>query len=97
MKLNPILTEKSLGEAKKGKYTFRVDGDMNKTDIKGVIDKVFKVHTKSVRTISSRGRTKKNLRGKIQSVAPTKKAIVILKSGEKIDLFEEKGKAKSKK
>ncbi len=97
MKLIPILTEKSLGEAKKGKYTFLVDSDMNKPDVKCVVDTVFKVHTRQVRIISSRGGTKKNLRGKIQRIAPKKKAIIVLKAGEKIDLFEEKGKGKSKK
>lgn len=97
MKLIPILTEKSLEEAKKGKYTFLVDSDMNKPDVKCVIDTVFKVHTKHVRIISSQGGTKKNSRGKIQRIARRKKAIISLKSGEKIDLFEEKAKGKSKK
>lgn len=97
MKLVPILTEKSLGEAKKGKYIFLVDSDMNKTDVKCVIDTVFKVHTKQVRIIKSQAGTKKNLRGKIQRFTAKKKAIVVLKAGEKIDLFEEKGKGKTKK
>lgn len=97
MKLIPILTEKSLGEAKKGKYTFWVDSIMDKKDIRCVIDTVFKVHTKSVRVIASRGGTKKNLRGKIQRIAPSKKAIVTLTGDEKIDLFEEKTKGKGKK
>lgn len=92
MKIIPILTEKTLAEAKKDHYTFWVDFGLNKNQIRRVIDKVFGVHITNIRTINFKGGSKKNFRGITQTVKNKKKAIVDLKGDEKIDLFEEKKK-----
>jgi large subunit ribosomal protein L23 len=44
MKLEPIITEKSMSAAKEGKYTFRVDRNVNKHQIKQLVEKVFGVN-----------------------------------------------------
>jgi len=92
MQIKPILTEKSLGEAKKGQFTFLVDRLMTKFDIKNLIEKAFDVHVLKVRTINMKGGIKKNVRGKIVTKKAVKKAVVTLKAGEKIGIFEEKTK-----
>lgn len=92
MKLIPIITEKSLKNAKDGRYTFSVGTGSNKEEIKKQVEAIFKVHVTSVATMNRRGETKKNFRGQIQSSAASKKAIVTLTKDEKIDLFEEKKK-----
>ncbi len=89
-KLIPVLTEKSLDEAKKGNYTFWVDRTWNKHKIRGVVNEVFEVNAVKVRTINYVGRVKKDFRGKKKVIKPRKKAIVTLKGKEKIDLFETK-------
>jgi large subunit ribosomal protein L23 len=92
MLLKPLLTEKSMADAKKGNYTFWVDKRMNKHQIKKLIGEMFGVTVVNVRTINLRGEKKKTYRGKIKIIKPRKKAIVVLKEKEKIDLFEEKKK-----
>lgn len=90
MKITPVLTEKSLGLAKEGKYTFWVEKNMTKPQIKVAIDQIFAVNTKSVRTMNFRSGVRKNLRGQKVRIPEKKKAIVSLAEKEKIDLFEEK-------
>lgn len=94
MKLIPVLTEKSLNEAKNGKYSFWVSMGLNKLEIKNLIGKTFGVTVVSVRTINSKKLISRNARGRYQVENPNKKAIVKVKAGEKIGLFEEEGKGK---
>jgi large subunit ribosomal protein L23 len=89
MKLIPVITEKSLKDAKEGKYTFRVDKGMDKFAVKKLIEETFNVHVVDVNTIKVPGEVKKTMTGRKRMVKPGKKAIVKLKEKEKIDLFEE--------
>jgi large subunit ribosomal protein L23 len=89
MKLKPVITEKSLRLAKENKYTFYVDKHFNKHQIRKLIEEVFGVHVIDVKTISVPGEVKRTNRGRKRIVKPTKKAIVMLRKKEKIDLFEE--------
>ncbi|MGA2910368.1 MAG: 50S ribosomal protein L23 [Candidatus Microgenomates bacterium] len=87
--IKPIFTEKSLKAAKLGGYTFRVDRAMNKKQIAVEISKIFGVTVTGVRTIATSGEKGKNARGNNFSVHTGKKAIITLKEGDKISLFEE--------
>ncbi|SRR5258708_34295955 len=97
MKLIPVLTEKSMKLAKESGYTFFLPMSLNKTEIKNIVEKSFGVHVINVRTLSLKGGTKKSARGQMQKIKASKKTIVFLKDGEKIDLFEEEKKAKKSK
>ena len=90
MKFAPILTEKTMKDAKNGFYTFWVDRFLTKNMISKLISKIFGVHVTSVRTINYKGGVKRNYKGKKETVKAGKKAIVALGDKEKIDLFEEK-------
>jgi len=90
MKLQAVFTEKSMNNAKNGNYTFFVDRDLNKHQIKVLVNDTFDVHVESVRTINVAGERKKTVKGKYRLIKRRKKAIVTLKEKEKIDLFEEK-------
>ncbi len=92
MKIIPVLTEKSLAQAKEGNYTFWVDRKLNKNQIRKLIEEVFGVQVTRVRTINVRGEIKRTFRGRKIVIKPRKKAIVTLKGKEKIDLFETKKK-----
>ena len=92
MKLTPLLTEKSLSDAKNGSYTFLVDAHARKEEIKKLVEAAFDVHVTSVRTSSVKGGTKKNMRGQMQTLKAAKKAWVSLAEKEKISMFEEKTK-----
>jgi large subunit ribosomal protein L23 len=89
MQIKPIITEKSLTNASRGIFTFRVSLDFNKYDIKALIEKIFSVNVENVRTINMPG--KKYRLGKRWMFGlknDWKKAIVTLKKGQRIDLFE---------
>lgn len=83
----PLVTEKNSILAEKGVYVFEVDKDASKTDIKKAVEKYFRVKVASVNTANCRGRAKRTKFG-VGSPSTWKKAMVRLKAGEKIGLFE---------
>jgi len=89
MKIKPVLTEKSMGLAKAGKYTFWVDPGLTKGQLKAQIAKLFEVKVVEIKTITIKGGVKKNFKGHVQGKTVKKKAIVSLAKDQKIDLFEE--------
>jgi large subunit ribosomal protein L23 len=96
MKIMPVMTEKSMRLTKDRGFTFLVPVEVTKTQIKKLIEQIYSVNVINIRTLRSKPLTKKNTRGKEQKIKATKKAIVFLKEGEKISLFEEE-KKKAKK
>lgn len=83
----PLVTEKNSMLAEKGVYVFEVDRDANKLAIKQAVEKYFRVKVQSVNTSVCRGRAKRTKIGVSKPVS-WKKAMVRLKAGEKITLFE---------
>ena len=88
----PIITEKSLAATKNNNYTFEVDRLATKPQIKVAIKKLFNVDVVNIRTMIKKSikvaTGRKRLPGK---TATTKKAIVEIKSGQSIKVFETKG------
>ena len=92
--VRPLITEKmtNLSAEHAGKYGFLVNPKANKIEIKKAIEKKFDVHVIDVRTINHPGKIKSQFRksGRFEGkTARTKKAIITLKEGEKIELFEQ--------
>ena len=83
--VRPVVSEKSYGLIDEGKYTFEVDPDANKTEIKLAIEKIFGVEVASVNTLNRQGKTRRTKFG-LGKRKNTKRAIVALKSGS-IDIF----------
>ena len=84
--LAPVISEKSYGLIDEGKYTFIVHPDANKTQIKIAVEQVFNVKVESVNTINRPGKRKRTRVG-FGKRNDTKRAIVSLASGDRIDLF----------
>lgn len=85
----PRITEKAtlLNESNKYPvYTFEVDSQANKTEIKKAITVSYKVTPVKVNIVNLPAK-KVVRRGKIGRVAAVKKALVFLKAGEKIELI----------
>ncbi len=87
--IKPIFTEKSLRLAKEGKYAFWVADDANKPGIKSEIARTFGVRVVSVKTIKVGNEVGRNAKGNKYAKIGGKKAVVTLKDGDKIDIFEE--------
>ncbi len=85
--LEPVISEKSYALIAAGKYTFRVHDDAHKTQIAQAVEELFDVKVAQVRTASVKPKPKRRAQhaGRTRS---WKKAIVELKPGERIELFE---------
>jgi len=83
----PLITEKNTMLQVQGKYAFEVAAAANKPQIKQAVEKAFKVTVTAVNVMTVPGKTKRV--GKQMVLTPShKKAIVTLKAGDKIELFE---------
>lgn len=84
-----LVTEKGTRQRESGnRFYFQVHPDANKLEIKQAIEQVFNVHVELVRTQNVLGKVKRM--GRYEGSRPSwKKAIVTLRAGDKIDLFEE--------
>ena len=82
----PVVSEKSYGLLDNNKYTFVVHPDANKTEIKIAVEKIFNVTVTSVNTLNRTGKRKRTRFGYGQRKA-TKRAIVSLAEGDRIDIF----------
>ena len=83
----PLITEKSTALQAYGKYAFEVAGEANKPQIKQAVEKAFKVEVTAVNVMMVAGKRRRLGRRQLPA-HPWKKAIVTLKPGDKIELFE---------
>ncbi|MCL5435343.1 MAG: 50S ribosomal protein L23 [Patescibacteria group bacterium] len=87
--ISPIISEKSMLDAAKGKFTFRVTRRADKLVIKKAVEETFKVNVLSVATVTTKGRLSRTGTRRVEvTKQPKKKAIVTLKAGQKIALFD---------
>ena len=89
--IKPIVTEKSTKSSEKSQqYTFKVEREANKLEIKKAVEATYNVQVESVNTLVNVGKkklrqTKRGLSTGLK--APFKKALVTLKAGETIDFY----------
>lgn len=86
--VRPLLTEKITAMREKGnKVGFLVRLDANRIEIKRAVESVLKVRVERVNVLTVRGKTKRL--GRFAGKRPNwKKAIVTLKEGEKLEMYE---------
>ena len=92
--LRPVISEKSIDESTRGKYTFAVHENANKIQIKAAVEELYKkeaVTVVAVNVLSTKAKEKRRgtKRGRISGyTTPWRKAIVTLAPGQKIEFFE---------
>ena len=84
--LRPVVSEKSYGLLDEGKYTFVVAPTANKTQIKQAVEEVFRVKVTGVNTLNRQGKRRRTRFGWGKR-SDTKRAIVTLAEGDRIDIF----------
>ncbi|MDY6967148.1 MAG: 50S ribosomal protein L23 [Spirochaetota bacterium] len=87
--ISPVVSEKTTDMAEDGKYVFRVANKSNKHMIDKAIREIFNVNPIKINVMKVRGR-KKRVRYHYGYTPSWKKAIVTLKKGERIELYENK-------
>ena len=85
--ISPIITEKSSMLQESNKYVFKVHKNSNKSQIKNAVEEVFDVTVESVNVIKVKGKNKTYGRNRVLTPA-LKKAMVTLKLGDSISLYE---------
>ncbi len=85
--VEPVLTEKSNIMREMGQYTFKVDPRAGKIQIMEAVRRMFNVHPVSCNVMNVKSKPKR-LRGRPGKTAEWKKAIVRLRAGETIKIFE---------
>ena len=85
--IKPVVSEKSYNQITENRYTFRVHPDAHKTQVRQAVEELFEVKVTSVNIVKMPAKPKR--RGAIKGTKPGwKKAIVELKAGDKIEIFE---------
>ena len=85
--LSPVVSEKSYGQIAQNRYTFRVHQDAHKTQIRQAVEQLFDVKVERVNVIAMPAKPKR--RGLHRGVRPGwKKAVVQLRAGDTIEIFE---------
>ncbi|MDP3724727.1 MAG: 50S ribosomal protein L23 [bacterium] len=92
--IRPVMTEKSMREAKEKKYCFLVHPKATKPMIATAVNNLFSVHVVHVHTMTRHGKTRRIGRRRLPIQTPTtKRAIVEIRKDQSISLFEtQKGK-----
>jgi large subunit ribosomal protein L23 len=87
--IRPVVSEKSYGLLDDGVYTFVVDPRATKIEISQAVETIFNVQVAKVNTLNRKGKRKRNRKSQTFGQRPnTKRAIVTLAAGGRIDLFE---------
>ena len=83
--VSPVVTEKATLASEHNKVLFKVAAKATKPQIKEAVERLFDVKVKSVNTLRRRGKWKP-FRGRYGQTSDTKRAIVTLEEGQKIDV-----------
>ena len=87
--IRPVVSEKSYALMDVDTYTFVVHPRATKIEVRKAVETLFGVRVKKVNTLNRKGKRKRNRRNYTYGNRPdTKRAIVTLVEGDKIDLFE---------
>ena len=85
--IRPVVSEKSYEQIQANQYTFRVHKDAHKTQVRQAVEELFDVTVVSVNILKVQPKPKR--RGVIKGVRPGwKKAVVQLREGNTIEIFE---------
>ena len=87
--IRPVVSEKTYALMDKGTYVFVVDPRSTKVDVRNPVERTFNVKVTNVNTLNRKGKSTRNRRTGVTDQRPgTKRAIVTLRQGDSINLFE---------
>ena len=86
--IRPVVSEKSYVLSAADRYTFRVHHEAHKTQIRQAVEELFGVHVVEVRTLSVKSKPKRRGNTPRGKTRKWKKAIVQIRAGETIPVFQ---------
>ena len=85
--VKPLITEKNTMIGALHKYTFKIDSRANKAQVRDAVQSIFKVNVTKVNVITVPPKTRR-VGSSSGKTSPWKKAIVTLREGQRIEVFE---------
>ena len=87
--IRPVVSEKSTTLMDANTYVFVVDPRATKIDVRNAVEQAFNVKVTNVNTLNRKGKSTRNRRTGVVGQRPgSKRAIVTLRQGDSINLFE---------
>ena len=87
--VRPVISEKTYALMDDGVYVFVVAPDATKVDVRTAVEQVFGVRVAKVNTLNRKGKRRRNRRSNTFGTRPSsKRAMVTLAGGDRIDMFE---------
>ena len=86
--IKPVLTEKSYDGIDGKKYTFKVDVNATKTQIKRAVEEIFQVKVKKVNTVNYDGKIKRMGRSEGRTPAFKKAYVQLTEDSKRIEFFD---------
>ncbi len=87
--IHPVVSEKTYALMERHTYVFVVEDDATKIDVRNAVEQAFNVKVTKVNTLRRRGKATRSQRTGVRGHRPhTKRAIVTLRAGDTINLFE---------
>ena len=85
--IKPVVSEKSMEDAQKKKYTFKVAVDANKTEVKHAVEEIFDVEVKKVNIMNVNGKLKRMGRNVGRTPAYKKAIVTLTDASKEIEFF----------
>jgi large subunit ribosomal protein L23 len=87
--IRPVVSEKSYALMQNGAYIFVVAPDATSIEVRRAVEQVFQVRVRKVNTLNRKGKLRRNRKtNTLGRRSSTKRAVVTLAEGDRIDLFE---------
>ena len=87
--IRPVVSEKSYTLMDNNVYVFVVDPSATKIDVRHAVEQAFSVRVTKVNTMNRKGKVRRNRKSNTKGTRPdTKRAVITLHAGDRIDLFE---------
>ena len=87
--IRPVISEKTYALMEQHTYVFVVDPRATKIDVRNAVEQAFDVKVVNVNTLNRKGKSTRNRRTNVAGQKPSsKRAIVTLRQGDSINLFE---------
>ncbi len=86
--LKPVITERSMDDAQRRKYTFKVATNANKTEVKHALEEIFGVEVEKVNVMNYNGKIKRMGRNEGRTASSKKAIVTLTEKSKQIEFFE---------
>ena len=86
--IKPVISENSMDQAAKKKYTFKVAPDANKTEVKQAVEEIFDVEVAKVNIMNVKGKKKRMGRFEGMTSASRKAIVTLTPESKEIEFFQ---------